>query len=130
MVERPNRSVLWRREIMSAVFTPGIRAWVLTTVTEGTSLRDAMEHCGLSVWHAHGRARWDDDWAAALWNAQMVGRRADIVHGIWQTYERGCDCPECRLTQSSTTGTRAVLERLGPRLVTSSSLPASRSAAS
>ncbi|MFF0250802.1 hypothetical protein [Streptosporangium sandarakinum] len=64
-----------------------------------------MKAHGLHDELAYGRARWDAEWRAALYDAQMIGRDPSLKHGkAWTYAHHRCRCPECRATQPGCKG--------------------------
>lgn len=111
IVMAESRVTPWRHQLADSLFDENEQAEVLTTVRAGTPLADALAPYGLSREVAYGRARWDHDWRDALYAAQMDGRNPALAHGIPATYRAGCECPECRATQTHATGAHAWMAR-------------------
>lgn len=78
---------------------PEVRQQLLDAIYAGEQFRSVLRDLGLTSNQVFGRAKTDEEWAAALETALTTTRRDDLEHGTTPAYVRGCVCSECRAHQ-------------------------------
>ena len=69
---------------------------VLARLRAGWPISQSVRDLDVTVQRLVKQRSMDPDWAIAMDKALFEGRDATLNHGGWDTYRRGCRCPECR----------------------------------